>query len=303
MQEAPRVVWIYGERFCDRAKHLAKRQGILLSCGTQTVQMVWKVAPHVTKHFRKHFLLQSEGKVIRRPDMVVIYLDDAEVRSNSDVMVTTIKREMKLLRTIFPKCLIVWCDILPQCLEGSNPTATTPGIDYINARLHAVVTKLGGKVVTHGNIGPDLYHVNGNYKYFTDAVTERINLNIQEFVVKWLTEVSALAQHTKPSPPSPPRSNALGPHTAYSFQNPNPPHCTRPKPRSLLPLPTPTSIFPQRPPTPLLSLPRPKPLIPPRKTVPLTLLRNPTPRSAQPKPTPLIVQSKHSSVHNNPPGH
>ncbi|XP_063047842.1 uncharacterized protein LOC134441450 isoform X2 [Engraulis encrasicolus] len=193
IQKAARVVWICGNNFCGFARDSAKQQSIPLRSGTGSLEVVWKV---VSKgRFPLKNLVRSEDKVIRQPDMVIIYLDGGDVRGNWESVVPNLKREMELLHTVFPECLLVWSDIF----KGINLSTTDPGLDIINAIMHTAVTELGGRVVTHNNIGPDIFQGN-NSKQVISRVTQRANLNIQEFVLKWETEISGLAQNTKPSP-------------------------------------------------------------------------------------------------------
>ncbi|XP_063047054.1 uncharacterized protein LOC134440837 isoform X2 [Engraulis encrasicolus] len=192
-QKAGRVVWICGKALCGFARDSAEQQSIPLRSGTGSLEVVWKVV--CKKNFLLKNLLSSEDKVIRQPDMAIIYLGSADLSGKWKLVARTFKREMRLLHRVFPECLIVWSDIV----KGMKVNKTDPGLDLTNSIKDFVVTALGARVVTHNNIGPELFRGWPNKKVIS-RVTQRANLNIQEFVLKWETEVSGLAQNTKPSP-------------------------------------------------------------------------------------------------------
>ncbi|XP_063047084.1 uncharacterized protein LOC134440858 isoform X2 [Engraulis encrasicolus] len=193
-QKAAQVVWICGKHFCGLARDSAEQLGIPLRSGTGSLEVVWKAIWGKTTFSFKN-LVSLEDKVIRQPNMVIFYLDDVEVGGDWKSVLTDIKREMELLHTVFPACLIVWSDIF----KGIALNVTGPGLDLINTIMHIVVTELGGRVVTHDNIKPELFQIQ-NSTFISKRVTQQANRNIQEFVLKWETEVRGLAQNTKPSP-------------------------------------------------------------------------------------------------------
>lgn len=144
------------------------------------------------------------------PDILIIHLggNDINVRNTEDLL-SAIKEELTLVHNIFPHCLIVWSDILPRhhweqdmSCSGVEVDEETDRIrDLINFRAHLIVTELGGRVLTHDNIGPELYHNNG--VYLSDEGIQRFNQNIQEFVEKWEEEFILTQQHLEITPNSP----------------------------------------------------------------------------------------------------
>ncbi|XP_063047478.1 uncharacterized protein LOC134441212 [Engraulis encrasicolus] len=186
---AQKVVWICGEAFCQKARELAEQEGIRLSCGTVEVNVVWKIAwkRYMTLKCFVPTLLRSEPRVIRQPDMVILYMSESEMRKNMEQVVIHMKRELTLLNTIFPKCLLVWSDIFPG-LDSTGSGVT----DYVNSRMHAFVAELGGGVVAHKNIGPELYQSMLKKSVATNTAKQMANHNIQDFVWRWKTEGNAL---------------------------------------------------------------------------------------------------------------
>ncbi|XP_063068569.1 uncharacterized protein LOC134460012 [Engraulis encrasicolus] len=174
-QRAAQVVWICGDGFIARARASALSLGIPLGHGTDTFQVVWKEVPQMMKKRFTPFLLKSEDKVIRPPDMVILYLSDCEVRRRMAELVSNIRREVTLLHRIFPECLVVWSEVLPMLLPDFTVAAD------INPRLHALVKELGGKVITHDNV-ESFYNAKGQTRALTQRVIERANLNILKFV-------------------------------------------------------------------------------------------------------------------------
>lgn len=184
-------------------------------------------------------LLNSEHECIRQPDMVIVYLRYTCIMGKQiKGVLTNIEKELTSLHTIFPECLIVWSDILPDYFHKQGMTYRAPGnVDPVNQGGHALVTKLGGRVLIHDNIGAELYQAKGNAKVISDEAIERSNLNIQEFVLKWEMEVNALSEHIKPIPESPkPTMCSLKPTPSF------------PEPKSSMPSklsPNPTSEAPE----------------------------------------------------------
>ncbi|XP_041922076.1 uncharacterized protein LOC121685548 [Alosa sapidissima] len=154
------------------------------------------------------------------PDMLIIHLGSNNINmTKKEDLLNTIKKDLTLTHNIFPQCQIVWSDMLLMRFykQGMTPSnkADEAGDrihEVINRTAHAIVNDLGGRVITHDNIGPELYSPSGNEMVISDKGIRRFNLNILQFVDEWKRQVNFVSAHTETIPKSPePTNNNLEP--------------------------------------------------------------------------------------------
>ncbi|XP_062375134.1 uncharacterized protein LOC134063570 isoform X2 [Sardina pilchardus] len=195
-----KTVWICGHGLVAVARRISLwpecgvRLGNLKGLWSGTQGMTWRdLVPHL-KRLRKKWPL---------PDILIIHLGDDDINMTDTVeLLITIREELTRVRSLFPQCLIVWSDILPTFFWQQS---TTPDVevdeaagiihDIINCRAHAIVTELGGGVITHDNIGPEYYFPND--VYLSDEGIQRFNQNLQQFVENWEKELIPTSKHRK----------------------------------------------------------------------------------------------------------
>ncbi|XP_076142465.1 uncharacterized protein LOC143124661 isoform X2 [Alosa pseudoharengus] len=209
-----KTVWICGHGLVA----VARRMSMWPECGVQLGKMkgLWSGTQGMTwKELVAHLnRLRNKWPL---PHMLIIHLggDDLNMRNTEDLLIT-IREELTRVRNLFPQCLIVWSDILPTCFWK----LLTPDVevdeaagrihDMINCRAHAIVTELGGRVITHDNIGPEHYYPNDIC--LSDQGIQQFNQNLQQFVENWEKELIPTSEHLEITSNSPePTNNILEP--------------------------------------------------------------------------------------------
>ncbi|XP_048125071.1 uncharacterized protein LOC125311243 isoform X6 [Alosa alosa] len=210
-----KTVWICGHGLVA----VARRMSMWPECGVQLGKMkgLWSGTQGMTwielvAHLNR---LRNKWPL---PHMLIIHLggDNLNMRNTEDLLIT-IREELTRVRNLFPQCLIVWSDILPTCFWKQ---CMTPDVevdeaagrihDMINCRAHAIVTELGGRVITHDNIGPEHYYPNDIC--LSDQGIQKFNQNLQQFVENWEKELIPTSEHLEITSNSPePTNNILEP--------------------------------------------------------------------------------------------
>ncbi|XP_048126187.1 uncharacterized protein LOC125311866 [Alosa alosa] len=153
------------------------------------------------------------------PDMLIIHLGSNNIMTKKEDLLNTIKKDLTLTHNIFPQCQIVWSDMVLMPFYKQGMTLSNKADEagdriheVINRTAHAIVHDLGGRVITHDNIGPELYSPSGNEMVISDKGIKRFNLNILQFVNEWKRQVNFVSAHTETIPKSPePTNNNLEP--------------------------------------------------------------------------------------------
>lgn len=190
--KAYRTVWMCGYALSGLAKRMAAAQSHSISPPSLTLHhlggpgMAWSDLVGQLHNFK---CKQSH------PDMLIIHLVASNISTTKkEDLLKAIKKDLTDIHRIFPQCLIVWSDML---LMRYSQQDKAPGEMYevINRTAHAVVTALGGRVITHGNIGPELYRPNGNDMVLSGGI-QSFNMNIQRFVEDWKKKIKPLSEDT-----------------------------------------------------------------------------------------------------------
>ncbi|XP_041922369.1 uncharacterized protein LOC121685730 isoform X4 [Alosa sapidissima] len=214
-----KTVWICGHGLVA----VARRMSMWPECGVQLGKMkgLWSGTQGMTwKELVAHLnRLRNKWPL---PHMLIIHLgdDNLNMRNTEDLLIT-IREELTHVRNLFPQCLIVWSDILPTCFWKQ---CMTPDVevdeaagrihDMINCRAHAIVTELGGRVITHDNIGPEHYYPNDIC--LSDQGIQKFNQNLQQFVENWEKELITTSEHLEITSNSPePTNNILEPVDSF----------------------------------------------------------------------------------------
>lgn len=158
------------------------------------------------------------------PDVLILHLGDSDITTttNTEQLLKTIREELTSIRDIFPQCLIVWSSSLTKkhWKQGLAPGAQVDSAaervhDMINHTAQAVVTELGGTLITHDNIGPEHYH--RTHHFLMTGGIFRFYQNIQTFLVTLQSKVYSVPPKTKATSQGPKVSDSMaGPAQLHS---------------------------------------------------------------------------------------
>ena len=190
-------VWIFGHSLVDWAEKRAKSPefGMQLGMDPNSVRVWWKGVQGMTWDQLVPQLHQLKLNW-PNPDLLLIHLGDNDInKSTTEDLLSAIKRDLTSIHSIFPRCRIVWSDILPRRFwkDGSGIIEDVDGsvntlCGTINRRVHSIVAELGGSAVTHESIGSGLYRPNGIH--LSKRGIDTFNLNLQDYLEKWESEMS-----------------------------------------------------------------------------------------------------------------
>ncbi|XP_062375140.1 uncharacterized protein LOC134063571 isoform X2 [Sardina pilchardus] len=183
----PKTVWMCGDALTDLAQWLTSEppRGVKTSSNSMKVFQVttWSaLVVEMTSVKRKHKW--------RRPDLLLVHLGVNNNVTNPTHLLNTIRKDLARLHGDYPRCLIAWSDMLPACAPkalGARPSSSAGRInDAINRGAHAIVAELGGRVLSHENIGPELSSPDGSA--LSAQGIERLKLNLRQFLQEWERE-------------------------------------------------------------------------------------------------------------------
>ncbi|KAL0964328.1 hypothetical protein UPYG_G00322310 [Umbra pygmaea] len=190
----PKNVWICGHSLIYWAEMRAKSPeiGMQLGMDPSSVRVWWKGTQGMTW---AQLLPQLDQLKMKwpSPDVVILHLGGNDLGAHSpDDFLAAVKKDLTSMKSIFPKCLLVWSDILPRSFW--RHTENSEDVDKvraaINKRIHTIMAELGGTALTHDNIScglegglyrPDGVHLSGKG-------IDTFNLNLQDFLEKWEVE-------------------------------------------------------------------------------------------------------------------
>lgn len=141
-----------------------------------------------------------------RPDMFIVHLGNRNINLKcAEFWLKAIEKDLGRTHRNFPQCLIVWSNMLARCswTKGMSNKTAIRATDMFNRRAGAMVTELGGRVISHDNIGPDLFQHNGFQVVPTQQGMRMFKQNILRFVEEWERGLSVRAELTHPPTASP----------------------------------------------------------------------------------------------------
>ncbi|XP_031679272.1 uncharacterized protein LOC109888958 isoform X2 [Oncorhynchus kisutch] len=198
----PRNVWICGHSLVYWAEMRAKSPeiGMQLGMDPSSVRVWWKGTQGMTW---AQLLPQLDQLKIKwpKPDVVILHLGGNDLGTQSpEALMSSVKKDLTSVRSIFPQCRLVWSDILPRM--SWRQTEDSEAVDNfraaINRRVHAIIAELGGTALTHENItccsDAGLYRPDG--VHLSGKGIDTFNLNLQDFLEKWETEANNVPEIT-----------------------------------------------------------------------------------------------------------
>ncbi|XP_016298678.1 uncharacterized protein LOC107655626 [Sinocyclocheilus anshuiensis] len=182
-------VWIFGHSlvFWAEKRATSPEYGVQLGMHPDSVRIWWKGVQGMTWQQLVPLLLQRKDNW-PKPDVLIIHLGGNDISTTApEAFIETVKKDMSSLKSIFPKCLLVWSSILSR--QSWRGTEASKEMDIIrmaiNKSICKIMTELGGSALRHGNImpssglyRPDGIHLSGNG-------IDIFNLNLQAFLEKW----------------------------------------------------------------------------------------------------------------------
>ncbi|XP_029525533.1 uncharacterized protein si:dkeyp-121d4.3 isoform X2 [Oncorhynchus nerka] len=198
----PRNVWICGHSLVYWAEMRAKSPeiGMQLGMDPSSVRVWWKGTQGMTW---AQLLPQLDQLKIKwpKPDVVILHLGGNDLGTQSpEALMSSVKKDLTSVRSIFPQCRLVWSYILPRM--SWRQTEDSEAVDNfraaINRRVHAIIAELGGTALTHENItccsDAGLYRPDG--VHLSGKGIDTFNLNLQDFLEKWETEANNVPEIT-----------------------------------------------------------------------------------------------------------
>ncbi|KAJ8248485.1 hypothetical protein GJAV_G00242540 [Gymnothorax javanicus] len=187
-------VWVCGHSLVFWAEKRAKspEYGMQLGMDPSRVRVWWKGLQGMTWDQLLPLLLKLKGSW-PNPDVIILHLGGNDLgKTDTKVLLESVKKDLASLRGIFPSCLPVWSDILPRRSWPSTEDSTAIETIRIavNKKVHADITELGGAVVAHDSIRPGsdvgLYRPDG--VHLSGKGIDMFNIDLQDFLEKWEVE-------------------------------------------------------------------------------------------------------------------
>lgn len=134
------------------------------------------------------------------PDVLIIHLGGNDLSTDSPTnLLASVKKDLTAIRSIFPKCVLVWSNILPRRVWRHS--ADNHEVDLVrttvNRRIHCIISELGGTSLTHDNIrcgtNTGLYGADG--VHLSPKGIDIFNLNLQDFLEKWQMDKGSERSH------------------------------------------------------------------------------------------------------------
>ncbi|KAK0138404.1 Cold shock domain-containing protein E1 [Merluccius polli] len=187
----PKSVWICGHSLVYWAESRAKSPevGMQLGMDPSNVVIRWKGTQGMTWPQLLPLLHQLKVKW-PNPDVLIMHLggNDLSTESPTDLL-ASVKKDLSSMRSIFPKCLLVWSNILPRRVWRHS--ADNHEVDLVrttvNRRIHNIILDLGGTSLTHDNIrcGSNTGQYRADGVHLSSKGIDTFNLNLQDFLEKW----------------------------------------------------------------------------------------------------------------------
>ncbi|XP_030626226.1 uncharacterized protein LOC115808967 [Chanos chanos] len=184
-------VWICGHSlvFWAEKRDKSPEFGMQLGMDPKCVRVWWKGVQGMTWQQLLPQLLQLKGNW-PNPDVILMHLGGNDIgKSSPEAFVSTVKKDLLSMKSIFPDCLLVWSDILPRrSWRHTDDSLTVDNIRMaINESIQGIIKEIGGTALTHENIRPGsnagLYRPDG--VHLSGKGIDTFNSNIQDFLEKW----------------------------------------------------------------------------------------------------------------------
>lgn len=188
---APRNVWICGHSLVYWAESRATSPEVGMQLGMDPSRVViwWKgtqgmMWPQLLPQLHQLKVTWPD------PDVLVVHLGGNDLRTDSPTdLLASVRNDLASIRTIFPRCVLVWSNILPR--RAWRHSADSHEVDLVrttvNRRIQNIVSDLGGVSLTHDNIrcgaNTGLYRSDG--VHLSPKGIDVFNLNLQDFLEKW----------------------------------------------------------------------------------------------------------------------
>ncbi|XP_026793067.3 uncharacterized protein si:dkeyp-121d4.3 isoform X2 [Pangasianodon hypophthalmus] len=189
-------VWICGHSlvFWAEKRATSPEIGMQLGMDPNSVRIWWKGVQGMTWQQLLPQLLQLKDNW-PNPDVILMHLGGNDIgKMTPEAFVLAVKKDLISLKSIFPQCRLVWSDILPRksWRHSNDSTAVNNMRQAINKTIRGIMAELGGFSLTHDNIVPrldsGLYRPDG--VHLSGKGIDTFNLNMQDFLEKWESEIS-----------------------------------------------------------------------------------------------------------------
>uniref|UniRef100_A0A8C9STL5 Uncharacterized LOC108918048 n=1 Tax=Scleropages formosus TaxID=113540 RepID=A0A8C9STL5_SCLFO len=189
-------VWICGHSLVIWAEKRAKspEYGMQLGMDQGNVRLWWMGRQGLMWEQLFPLLLELKGNW-PNPDILVLHLGGNDLgQSDPKDFLDSVKKDLTSVKSVFPQCRLVWSSILPRrTWRTSEDAEAMESIRRtVNESVGAEIQALGGVVVNHEQIRPGsdagLYRPDG--VHLTGKGIDTFNLNLQDFLVKWESEMS-----------------------------------------------------------------------------------------------------------------
>ncbi|KAG9344493.1 hypothetical protein JZ751_011163 [Albula glossodonta] len=189
-------VWICGHSLVFWAEKRAKspEYGMQLGMDPSRVRVWWKGMQGMTWDQLLPLLLKLKGNW-PNPDVIILHLGGNDLgKSDLRALLAAVKKDLTSLRSIFPRCLLVWSDILPR--RSWRTTEDAEAVEsfraLVNKKVRADIAELGGETIAHPHIRPGsdagLYRPDG--VHLSGKGIDMFNIDMQDFLEKWEGEQS-----------------------------------------------------------------------------------------------------------------
>lgn len=188
-------VWICGHSLIYWAESRAKSPevGMQLGMDPGRVALWWKGTQGMT--WSQLLPQLHQLKVLwPNPDALIIHLGGNDLNDSPTDLLAAVRRDLTSIRSIFPRCLLVWSHILPRRAWRHSTDSLEVELvrTTVNRRIHSVLSELGGVSLPHDNIrcgaNTGLYRADG--VHLSPKGIDVFNLNLQDFLEKWDQEVN-----------------------------------------------------------------------------------------------------------------
>ncbi|XP_030012040.1 serine/arginine repetitive matrix protein 1 isoform X2 [Sphaeramia orbicularis] len=189
-------VWICGHSLVYWAESRSKSAevGVHLDLDPRKMALWWKGVQGMTW---PQLLPQLHQLKVTwpNPDILIMHLGGNDLSTDSPTdLLASVRRDLTSMRTIFPRCMLVWSYILPRRVWRHSPDSYEVDLvrTTVNRRIHSIVSELGGASLTHDNIrcgtNTGLYRADGIH--LSPKGIDMFNLNLRDFLEKWEAEVN-----------------------------------------------------------------------------------------------------------------
>ncbi|XP_039546495.1 uncharacterized protein si:dkeyp-121d4.3 isoform X2 [Pimephales promelas] len=187
-------VWICGHSlvFWAEKRATSPEFGVQLGMHPNCVRVCWKGVQGMTWQQLVPLLLQLKDNW-PKPDVLIIHLGGNDISTTSpEAFISTVKKDMTSLKSIFPQCLLVWSSILyRQSWRGTEDSKEMDVIRMtINDCVQNMMLGLSGTSLSHSNISPFLGHYRPDGVHLSGKGIDIFNLNLQDFLEKWERETN-----------------------------------------------------------------------------------------------------------------